>query len=76
MITSYREAFIQSRSLTYRVIQGADHGLSQDASQRAYTSLLVNWMTEMVMGAREGNASRQRPKRAEKAVPEAPPKPA
>jgi uncharacterized protein len=76
VITSYREAFIQSRSLTYRVIEGADHGLSKDASQRAYTSLLVNWMTEMVLGAREGNTSGQKAKRTERAVPEAPPKPA
>jgi dienelactone hydrolase len=76
VITSYREAFIQSRSLTYRVIQGADHGLSKEASQRAYTTLLVNWMTEMLFGAREGNAARQAPARADRAPPEAPPKPA
>jgi len=75
VITSYRGAFIQSRSLTYRVIQGADHGLSQDTSQRAYTSLLVNWLTEMVFGAREGNAVRQTSKDSAKAMPEAPPKP-
>ena len=79
VITSYREAFIQARSLTYRVIKGADHGLSKDASQRAYTSLLVNWMTEMVQGAREGNAARQATRQATprpvRAMPEAPPKP-
>jgi hypothetical protein len=37
------------------MIQGADHGLSDEASQRSYTSLLVNWMTEMVQGARVGD---------------------
>jgi dienelactone hydrolase len=74
VITSYREAFIQSRSLTYRVIQGADHGLSQEAGQRSYTTVLVNWMNEMLFGAREGNASRQAA-RADRARPEAPPKP-
>ncbi|MFZ5510713.1 MAG: alpha/beta hydrolase, partial [Pseudomonadota bacterium] len=47
----------QARSLTYRVIEGADHGLSEQRWQQAYTSLLVNWLTEMVRGAaasREG----------------------
>ena len=39
--------------LTYRVIAGADHGLSEKPWQQAYTSLLVNWATEMVLGARE-----------------------
>ena len=51
-IASYVEACTAARSLTYRVIQGADHGISQPQSQRAYTALLVNWMTEMVTGAR------------------------
>jgi dienelactone hydrolase len=53
VISSYLEASIQAQSLTYRVIKGADHGLSDDASQRAYTSLLVNWISEMVIGSRE-----------------------
>ena len=42
--------------MTYRVIEGADHGLSEERWQQAYTSLLVNWATEMVLGAREGGA--------------------
>ena len=46
VITSYVEACTRAHSLTARVIQGADHGLSGEASQRSYTSLLVNWMTE------------------------------
>ncbi|HVL75817.1 MAG TPA: alpha/beta fold hydrolase [Noviherbaspirillum sp.] len=50
VITSYVEACSRARSLTYRVISRADHGLSDDASQRAYTALLVNWMREMVRG--------------------------
>ncbi len=75
VITSYREAFIQSRSLTYRVIADADHGLSNDQSQRAYTTVLVGWMTEMLFGAREGNASRRAPASADHALPEAPPTP-
>ena len=53
-IENYREAARQARSLTYRVIAGADHGLSQEPAQAAYTGLLVNWLTEMVFGARQG----------------------
>jgi dienelactone hydrolase len=53
VIKSYLEASIQALSLTYRVIKGADHGLSDDAGQRSYSSLLVGWMSEMVIGARE-----------------------
>ncbi|CAB3656656.1 2-succinyl-6-hydroxy-2, 4-cyclohexadiene-1-carboxylate synthase [Paraburkholderia phenoliruptrix] len=54
-IASYLQAFLNAHSLTYRIIAGADHGLSDDASQRAYTSLLVNWLTEMVAGQRAGD---------------------
>jgi uncharacterized protein len=54
VIANYRAAFEQSHSLTYRVIEGADHGLSEDRWQQAYTSILVNWATEMVLGSREG----------------------
>ena len=55
VITSYVEACTRAHSLTFRVIQGADHGLSDEGAQRSYTSLLVNWMNEMVQGARAGN---------------------
>ena len=37
VIKSYRAAFTQARSLTYRCIEGADHGLSDETSQRIYT---------------------------------------
>lgn len=57
VIASYLEACVQPRSLTYRVIHGADHGLTDVGAQRAYTALLVNWMTEMVFGERGGNAA-------------------
>ncbi len=53
--TSYVEACTRAHSLTYRVIDGADHGLSDEGAQRSYTSLLVNWLTEMVQGARVGD---------------------
>ena len=42
-------------ALTYRVIEAADHGLSEETWQEAYTTLLVNWATEMVFGARQGS---------------------
>ncbi|EHK64459.1 alpha/beta hydrolase family protein [Achromobacter arsenitoxydans] len=55
-IMSYRSAFRRSHSLTHRILDGADHALTDKASQQAYTSILVNWVTEMVMGARVGRA--------------------
>ena len=51
-IESYLDACKHAHSLTYRVIEGADHGLTHKPAQRAYTALLVNWLTEMVFGAR------------------------
>lgn len=54
VIASYLQAFMQAHSLTYRVIDGADHGLSDAGSQRAYTALLENWLGEMVAGLRAG----------------------
>lgn len=47
-VASYVEACSQARSLTYRVLDGADHALSEVASQHAYTSLLVEWFEEML----------------------------
>uniref|UniRef100_E1T5E0 PGAP1 family protein n=1 Tax=Burkholderia sp. (strain CCGE1003) TaxID=640512 RepID=E1T5E0_BURSG len=55
VIASYLQAFLQAHSLTYRVIEGADHGLSDVGSQRAYTDLIVNWLSEMVQGSRAGS---------------------
>ena len=50
VIVNYREACISAKSLTYRLMEGADHGLSSEAWHRAYTTLLVNWFTEIVFG--------------------------
>lgn len=75
VIASYLEACVQPRSLTYRVIKGADHGLTEDAMQRAYTALLVNWMTEMVFGEREGSNAPVASSGTAGAMPEAPPAP-
>jgi dienelactone hydrolase len=55
VLTSYREACVQARSLTYRCIAGADHGLVDDASQRAYTALLTQWLGEMLAAERGGD---------------------
>lgn len=64
VIVNYREACATAHSLTYRVIEGADHGLSDTRWQQAYTTLLVNWLSEMVAGARgdwEAGADRRVP---------------
>lgn len=55
-IVSYRAAFSKVHSLSYRIIDGADHALSTEPCQRAYTLLLANWTTEMVLGARRGKS--------------------
>src|SRR3954451_4635532 len=57
VIANYMAAFEKAHSLTYRVIAGADHGLSEEPWQQAYTSLLVSWATEMVLGVREGGVA-------------------
>jgi pimeloyl-ACP methyl ester carboxylesterase len=75
VIENYVEASKHARSLTYRVINGADHGLSQEPAQRAYTSLLVNWLTEMVFGARQGVSTAQGAARTGAAPQEAHPQP-
>ena len=72
VINSYKEALIRPRSMTYRMISGADHGLSDPAAQRAYTALLVSWMTEMVQGARGSTATQAQ---TPGSLPEAPPRP-
>jgi pimeloyl-ACP methyl ester carboxylesterase len=59
VISNYREACTKARSLTFRTIENADHGLSDERWQHAYTSVLVNWLTEMVLGARAGSESAQ-----------------
>lgn len=51
-IMSYRAAFQSTHSLTHRIIDGADHALTNERCQEAYTSILVDWATEMVIGAR------------------------
>ena len=42
-IMSYRSAFRRSHSLTHRIIDGADHALTEKTAQRAYTSIPVSY---------------------------------
>jgi uncharacterized protein len=49
---SYVAAFAKAHSLTARVIDDADHALSDEKWRNDYTSILVGWLTEMIMGAR------------------------
>ena len=49
VIANYVAACIQAHSLTHRVIEGADHGLSSPFLQKAYSSLLVGWVSDMVL---------------------------
>jgi len=49
VLSSYREACTHARSLTYRCIPAADHGLTTTEQQSAYTKLLVGWLTEMAL---------------------------
>ena len=52
VIESYLSACVHARSLTYRVLEGADHGLSEEPWRSAYTALLVSWLSEMTAGLR------------------------
>jgi pimeloyl-ACP methyl ester carboxylesterase len=52
VIESYRSACVHARSLTYRILEGADHGLSEEPWRSAYTTLLVSWLNEMTASIR------------------------
>jgi hypothetical protein len=54
---NYLAALTGVRSLTYRVIEGADHALSEQPWQQLYASLLLGWINEMIVGAREDGGS-------------------
>lgn len=72
-VNSYLEAFVHARSLTYRVIAAADHGLSDVKHQRTYSTLLLNWLSEMVSGAHiAGATSAPLPEAHADAIPETP----
>ena len=54
-VMSYRRAFGDTHSLTHRIIDGADHALSTEGAQEAYTGILLRWATEMILHARIGS---------------------
>ena len=47
-VANYIAALANAHSLTFRVIEGADHALSSDACERAYTELLIGWFSDMM----------------------------
>ena len=59
VIENYAAAFSTAASLTKRRIDGADHAFSGKPEQKAYTDVLVGWLTEMVRGAREREAGQK-----------------
>lgn len=52
VMQSYRDALRSARSLTTRILAGADHELSRADSRRDWSELLEAWLREMVIGAR------------------------
>lgn len=47
-VANYIAALANARSLTCRVLGGADHALSREACRLAYTELLIAWLKEMI----------------------------
>lgn len=56
VIENYVATFVSAKSMTSRVISGADHALTSERAQRAYDALLEGWLSETVVGARTGLA--------------------
>jgi len=73
VLSNYREACAHSHSLTYRCLPGADHGLTGDDDQRAYSTLLTTWMTEMLAAMHSDVAAGPSVAASDAARPEAPP---
>ncbi|MCW2292415.1 pimeloyl-ACP methyl ester carboxylesterase [Pseudomonas sp. BIGb0408] len=51
-LMNYRASFEKAHSLSHRIMNGADHALTQDSDQKAYTAILTNWLSEMIVGSR------------------------
>lgn len=58
VIENYVTALQNPKSITTRVIAGADHAFGGDGPERAYTRLLIGWLTEMIVGARSNEAAK------------------
>jgi pimeloyl-ACP methyl ester carboxylesterase len=52
-VASYSGAFRRAHSLSHRVLDGADHGLSDGHCREAYYRIVSRWMSEMISAARE-----------------------
>jgi uncharacterized protein len=59
VVANYRAALSGAASLTYRLMENADHALTSDADQQAYTTILVQWMSEMIRGARADSQTKE-----------------
>jgi hypothetical protein len=51
VVANYLAAFARARSVTHRVIAGADHGLSREEWRREYTAALLAWLRGVLPGA-------------------------
>lgn len=71
VLASYRAAAVATRSLTFRCLKGANHGLTHEGDQQAYTSALVHWLQEMIAQSRHDNLAP--PPADPMAAPETPP---
>jgi dienelactone hydrolase len=68
VVTNYRDALAGAASLTYRLMSSADHALTGEADQQAYTTLLVGWLAEMIRDARADAQTKQVVAKAQGAV--------
>jgi dienelactone hydrolase len=48
VVANYVRAFAAAASVEHEVVAGADHGMSQEAWRRAWSDLLVRWLTTRV----------------------------
>lgn len=53
---NFEGAFATARSVTTRVIRGADHALTEKRHQLQYTGHLMDWLTDVIVGTREALA--------------------
>lgn len=52
VILSYQAAFKRAASFTHRVIPGATHAMRDPGDQKVYSTMLINWIEEMVRASR------------------------
>jgi len=59
VIENYVAAFAHAQSLTSRRIGDADHALSGEQAQLDYSTTLLKWLSEMILGGRKAAAREQ-----------------